>query len=1647
MTFSLIASVAATSLYLFLLPSLVVGQFAATGKPNAVKMMNAMKAIEKETTIRLAKKKEALVERAEHVRVSVEKFTMKQELFERGSRTFGDGEVIEANADGGAQPIDPRTPTGFGDPFFRQLNVEQKVELDSIMSVHEAKEIRKENGGDLVAEISSGWKYLYGKGSLEENGKSKKFGKPFFMALMYVAPNKIIYRRCDSCIRSHQDIYYRRTNQDNIDDITEKLIEMMIGGEKYGFHRSDCGTGNTKCKIKNECGTDFTLHSTYEDAVQNINPWKFCSTRGYGKGKDMHTTTDKIGFPGYSSPTEPIRDQYNGKQQDWAFFIEDTPWEPQFGVNWLNMNGDGEGENAKNAQNTLAVSPHMIVRLVCPTCTDERYRDLYYRRIFKVPSDVDIFAILGRNFQDQKGNREGRDFSVHSSYADALNAENAWYCGDEEGVTLAPTPLAIAGATGTVVYQAENYSDASNKVKIVTRKNKEYTGEGYVDIEGIDGYVEWDNVDGGEGGDCTIRFRYAVGGYHQERPCKVSINGNIASGAEQGILSFKTNNDWNIYTYDILETSCLQGIQTIRLTCADKRGPHIDSFKVFPTVAPVPPAPPPIVKVDFSSSSDNVKYALYGGAEIVTGAPNDVPRALRITRSKSYAKIPGIDISPSKMLDCTLSIGVYVVTIANNRGWIFGHEVSGYDRTILMHDSRFGSKPSLAVGRPWNAWGDNDVEFVGKWIHITGIFREGGDCFIYIDGIKSPFSVIGKNSGGSSDLFVGSPNNGGHQTDSWIKEVQVFDKAIGDDQVQQLSDAFHASISVPPAPSPSESGSEDYDGNPMRKLVAGGSDSIDCKKQCCYPENNGDSTNDYMLGICENKGCHYEMTNGGKAYCSGENYYNTCINNNCESGSPAAGGGDSGLYDIGESEKWRIWTRDTSIWDVKDLAFYENANCEGAEFNTGTSISSGYADSHEPGNAFDTSEASLWGGRGDTSGNLWVGMEFQSLKEIHCVSFLDGTNNGATDFRIQAWEGSSNSWKTVKRSNHQPGHRQDIVLAVEAGSDDSVLYDIVTAEKWRIWTKDLPGVWDVSDLSFYGNANCAGAEFDTGTPISSGYGQNGAFGPENAFDTSETSVWGGRWDVNRHFWIGMDYHSLKEVRCISFLDKAKNGATEFRIQAWEGNSWKTVKISNHQPGSRQDTVLEITPEQQQEHQQQVKDSDEIGFPGRCRPHINDPVNTFEGQWIKAREGKLQAPGSGNTNTWAFYIEGKSTPETGEWMSENDEMEAYLNPGAVLDNDEERTCKESAISIVEDYSIVAEDKKCPFDDSRVLRIEGKTLGECYEECYNNAACNVFSLSNTGVCMGCPDATKLDGMEGTITYVIPNVQDEFSLTLMPYKYQRPRLQDRYTGYYDIQRCGQCNDFCSWVGPSGDGSGANPESKPYTQTDHFSCKLAGGYNRPYGMTEKGYFGNSFPYQKCRREGDKTLKRRKEKYIGCFNDKSNDRALPVRIGQGSAVLTIDECADACRAKGYHYFSRQDRGYCYCGGQTALSNRYAIHGEIDLLSPEFTCSSCDEPNIGSLKQCVYQIIDQYDPDVERKKHECSHIPSINVRRHCYVSCRDQNKNYKDLLACQTLKVKGLKYLNNEIASWKDSPICDTKNCIKENHPLGPDVSQDSGIH
>ena len=48
------------------------------------------------------------------------------------------------------------------------------------------------------------------------------------------------------------------------------------------------------------------------------------------------------------------------------------------------------------------------------------------------------------------------------------------------------------------------------------------------------------------------------------------------------------------------------------------------------------------------------------------------------------------------------------------------------------------------------------------------------------------------------------------------------------------------------------------------------------------------------------------------------------------------------------------------------------------------------------------------------------------------------------------------------------------------------------------------------------------------------------------------------------------------------------------------------------------------------------------------------------------------------------------------------------------------------------------------------------------------------------------------------------------------------DGYRGWYDVQGCGQCNDYCRWVGNSG--SGGDPTKSVRRKTSWWSCRKAG-------------------------------------------------------------------------------------------------------------------------------------------------------------------------------------------------------------------------------
>jgi hypothetical protein len=131
------------------------------------------------------------------------------------------------------------------------------------------------------------WTYFMGKGYPNE---TPVISNEELMTMLPGIPFTV-RRLCPNCLPSHQDIYYRRLTP---------LPE--------GFNLLDTLMNNwfSQSNLLNE---DFSLHSTYEDAVLGVNGWEICNYDDPG-----------VGFPRDCGPKELIGAQWNS-----YYYYRDNP--------------------------------------------------------------------------------------------------------------------------------------------------------------------------------------------------------------------------------------------------------------------------------------------------------------------------------------------------------------------------------------------------------------------------------------------------------------------------------------------------------------------------------------------------------------------------------------------------------------------------------------------------------------------------------------------------------------------------------------------------------------------------------------------------------------------------------------------------------------------------------------------------------------------------------------------------------------------------------------------------------------------------------------------------------------------------------------------------------------------------------------------------------------------------------------------------------------------------------------------------------------------------------------------------------------------------------------------------------------------------
>jgi len=150
--------------------------------------------------------------------------------------------------------------------------------------------------------------------------------------------------------------------------------------------------------------------------------------------------------------------------------------------------------------------------------------------------------------------------------------------------------------------------------------------------------------------------------------------------------------------------------------------------------------------------------------------------------NNSDLSIP-VNISPSAYPQITMGMYINVESIANDRGWIMGQDNGGYDRALMISDTRFGSGLSAGVGHTYTSSLPSLGDTLGLWYGIAVSYDQvAKTATIYIndlDGNSASETVATNLGNGKSFATLGGLSQfGGHGVNALVDDVFIYDRAL-----------------------------------------------------------------------------------------------------------------------------------------------------------------------------------------------------------------------------------------------------------------------------------------------------------------------------------------------------------------------------------------------------------------------------------------------------------------------------------------------------------------------------------------------------------------------------------------------------------------------------------------------------------------------------------------------------------------------------------------------------------------------------------------------------------------------------------------------------------------------------------------------------
>ena len=220
---------------------------------------------------------------------------------------------------------------------------------------------------------------------------------------------------------------------------------------------------------------------------------------------------------------------------------------------------------------------------------------------------------------------------------------------------------------------------------------------------------------------------------------------------------------------------------------------------VHSEASPPPPPPPSNGPIHLWSGEGNADDSV-GNADGTLGGTTPFGTGLSGEafyfdhQQSSIVSLP-VDISPDALPQMTVVMFVKLDTgpyfnDSSALGWVFGHDNGGYDRSLNLHDTRYGSGVQVAGGTGVDPHQSTLPLTLHQWHCVAAAYdRDNSTVTFYADGAtQTVYAAPGP--GEPTASLGGLLNFGGHTIQGLVDEVSLFDRVLTPQEIDAISAQF-----------------------------------------------------------------------------------------------------------------------------------------------------------------------------------------------------------------------------------------------------------------------------------------------------------------------------------------------------------------------------------------------------------------------------------------------------------------------------------------------------------------------------------------------------------------------------------------------------------------------------------------------------------------------------------------------------------------------------------------------------------------------------------------------------------------------------------------------------------------------------------------